>query len=191
MPQSPPKTEFSSLSTYFRNNTLITKFGELNKFSNVTILTGSTSNANSSTFTGTNLSKIGLEKIVSLTNGYALANLSKLKSAYLPKLSTLSARYGMQYCTSLEKIEIGDKLTAISFGVWRNCSSLTVAIFHSTTPPTASTNNFQSTPIASGNGYIYVPDESVDDYKAASNWSTYAGKIKGLSEYTGEILFTE
>lgn len=32
-------------------------------------------------------------------------------------------------------------------------------------------------------GYIYVPDALVEDYKAATNWSTYASQIKPLSEY--------
>ena len=31
---------------------------------------------------------------------------------------------------------------------------------------------------------IYVPDSLVDSYKAATNWSAYADKIKPLSEYT-------
>ena len=30
---------------------------------------------------------------------------------------------------------------------------------------------------------IYVPNESVDTYKTATNWSTYADIIKPLSEY--------
>jgi hypothetical protein len=30
---------------------------------------------------------------------------------------------------------------------------------------------------------IYVPDSSVDAYKAAENWSTYASRIYPLSEY--------
>lgn len=32
-------------------------------------------------------------------------------------------------------------------------------------------------------GYIYVPDALIEDYKAATNWSTYASQIKPLSEY--------
>lgn len=32
---------------------------------------------------------------------------------------------------------------------------------------------------------IYVPDESVDAYKTASNWTGLAAKIKQLSEYNG------
>ena len=37
---------------------------------------------------------------------------------------------------------------------------------------------------ASGAGYIYVPRALVDSYKAATNWSNYAGKIRALEDYT-------
>lgn len=36
--------------------------------------------------------------------------------------------------------------------------------------------------IAAGTGYIYVPDNLVDSYKAATNWVALANQIRGLSE---------
>lgn len=48
-------------------------------------------------------------------------------------------------------------------------------IVHSTTPPAMSWgNNFISA--------FYVPDSAVEDYKSATGWSSFASKIKGLSE---------
>lgn len=44
------------------------------------------------------------------------------------------------------------------------------------------TNAFTGTPIAKGTGYIYVPNELVEEYKVATNWSTFANQIKPLSE---------
>lgn len=44
------------------------------------------------------------------------------------------------------------------------------------------TNAFTGTKIASGTGYVYVPDELVEEYKVATNWSTFANQIKPLSE---------
>ena len=46
-------------------------------------------------------------------------------------------------------------------------------------------NALNNTPIANKKGYIYVPDDLVDNYKAATNWSVYASQIKPLSEYIG------
>ena len=36
--------------------------------------------------------------------------------------------------------------------------------------------------------YIYVPDEYVEDYKVANNWSSYSEYIKPLSEYDEEAI---
>lgn len=43
-------------------------------------------------------------------------------------------------------------------------------------------NAFTGTKIASGTGYVYVPDNLVEEYKAATNWSSFASQIKPLSE---------
>lgn len=45
-----------------------------------------------------------------------------------------------------------------------------------------STSAFDDTPIKNGTGYIYVPDDKVDAYKTATNWVTFASRIKGYSE---------
>lgn len=47
------------------------------------------------------------------------------------------------------------------------------------------TDVLYGTPISQGTGYVYVPDDLVDSYKSATNWSTYANQIKPLSEYIG------
>ena len=46
-------------------------------------------------------------------------------------------------------------------------------------------NAFDSTKIAAGTGYIYVPDNLVDSYKIATNWVTFANQIKPISELEG------
>lgn len=54
-------------------------------------------------------------------------------------------------------------------------------VIEATTPPTLEANVFMN-----ANAFpLYVPDESVEAYKAASGWSAYASRIKPLSEYQG------
>jgi len=57
--------------------------------------------------------------------------------------------------------------------------------------PLSNVNAFTNSPIGVGLGYIYVPSDLVDTYKAATNWSTYADRIVPISEYpkaaTGSI----
>ena len=63
---------------------------------------------------------------------------------------------------------------------FRDCPLLETFISESEVPPTAGARLFDNTPCV-----IYVPDASVEAYKAAVNWNAYADRIKGISEYTG------
>ena len=54
------------------------------------------------------------------------------------------------------------------------------------TPNRALTAGLGSTPIGSGNGFIYVPEELLEDYKNNTNWSTYASFIKPLTSYEAD-----
>ena len=51
-------------------------------------------------------------------------------------------------------------------------------------------NAFAHTPIASGTGYIYVPSALIEDYKVATNWSTYATQFRALEDYTVDGTIT-
>ena len=75
-------------------------------------------------------------------------------------------------------------VTSISASAFASCSKLTTVILG--VGSVATLNNasaFTSTPIASGTGYIYVPAALVDNYKIASNWSTYASQIRAIEDY--------
>ena len=81
-------------------------------------------------------------------------------------------------CSSLAEITLPAGVTSIGDRAFSSCTSLQYIRIEATTPPTlASTNAIPSTI-----GAIYVPDESVAAYQAATNWSKFASKIKGISE---------
>jgi hypothetical protein len=65
--------------------------------------------------------------------------------------------------------------------LYAGCTSLVTAIFHSITPPTLGGASFYQCNKLVG---IYVPDESVEAYKSASNWSSQSDKILAISQYT-------
>ena len=86
-------------------------------------------------------------------------------------------------CNKITELTAYGDLTSIgssSFGYINNFSKLVLP--NVTGVPTITTTSFNSTPIASGTGYIYVPDTLVDSFKSATNWSSYADQIKGISE---------
>ena len=87
-------------------------------------------------------------------------------------------------CTSLTEMTCLGNITTIETGAFNGCTKLSkFALPNITSVPTlSSTDAFRSTPIASGTGYIYVPDDLVESFKSATNWSTYADQIKAISE---------
>lgn len=91
---------------------------------------------------------------------------------------------GMFYgCANLELAIIPATVTSITACAFYSYTSLTTFVCKALVPPAlGDTNALLATPVASGTGSIYVPDASVEAYKTATNWSTYASRIKGISE---------
>ena len=85
-----------------------------------------------------------------------------------------------QNCSSFTKFTIPSSVTEIGRVAFYGCTSLRAVMCHAVSPPTMGDKVFDST----NNCPIYVPDASVEAYKTATNWSTYASRIKPLSEYT-------
>ena len=86
-------------------------------------------------------------------------------------------------CSNLAKIDF-DVLGEMKNADFHQCSALTAVIIRSPAVCTMSDSNaFESTPIASGTGYVYVPAALVDSYKAATNWSVYADQIRAIEDY--------
>ena len=112
---------------------------------------------------------------------YVFRECSALESLTLPKVTAL--QYGL--CQSSKKLAYVDasSITSIANAAFLDCAELATLILRNNKVATlAATRAFSGTPIASGTGFVYVPDGLVDSYKAATNWSTYADQIKPLSE---------
>ena len=78
-------------------------------------------------------------------------------------------------CQKIREIIIGDSITTISNDAFYQCHSTQKATIYATTPPTLGSNAFRFT---IGSGYpIYVPTESVEAYKSATNWNSLASRI--------------
>ena len=91
---------------------------------------------------------------------------------------TTIREYAFYGCSALTSITIPNSVTSIANEVFRNCSSLASVTILATTPPTLSNaNTFAGN--ASGRK-IYVPSASVETYKTAANWSTYAADIEAI-----------
>ena len=129
----------------------------------------------------TQISSLHCENVTTV-GGEALRDCKNLVSIYLPKCKTLTG-YAVGICPLLERADL-DSIETIQAYSFYNCPKLTTVVIRTTSKvcTLANVNAFTGSGIASGTGYIYVPDDLVDSYKTASNWSTYANQIKGLSE---------
>ena len=85
-------------------------------------------------------------------------------------------------CKILRKAVLPPTLTYLGAFTFNQCTGLQVLISEATTPPTCGTTPFINT---NSTFIIYVPDASVDAYKGAAGWSSFAARIKGISEYNG------
>ena len=114
----------------------------------------------------------------------ALAN-NSLLGVNVKRITNLGkiTYFGKVCVTSLEMIRLPSTVTSCANYALASCSALTTLIIEATSPFPISQYLLNGTPIKSGKGTIYVPDESVEAYKTASNWSTYADSIEPMSKY--------
>lgn len=188
----------TSLGGVFSQNEDIESFLELDYFTGVTELADDEFNGCSK------LHSIGLTNIVTLgaralrntvlsgaltlpackTIGNSAFAYVPMESIVLPLCETLTGNDCFYNNTLLKTIDFGALKKVEGFGFMTGASSLQSIIIRSTTPPTfvrpaASDGHFSQVPDTC---LIYVPDESVDTYKAAAVWKTRAAYIRPLSE---------
>lgn len=126
----------------------------------------------------------------------AFYNCSNLKNVHLPNLTTIG-NATFQNCSELEEISL-PSLASLSQNTFINCNKLKKVDFTNLIGITTTFNynnveviilrrsiltTLYSTNYINNTCTVYVPDELVDEYKAAANWKNHAGQIKGLSEY--------
>jgi hypothetical protein len=142
----------------------------------------------------------------------AFRGVTALKNVYLPKVSSLRNDV-FRECTALEGIKL-ESCSSIGNNVFMSASAFEKADFHKLSWADGScftmasalkililrnetkictlngTSAFNSTPIKSGTGYIYVPrkflsdTDANSDYRRATNWSTFASQFRALEDYT-------
>jgi hypothetical protein len=171
------------------------------EYSNDTI----TSIGNSAFRSCTSLTSVSFPKSTN-TGAYAFYDCTKLTDVNFPIAKTITSQC-FRGCTSLVDVTFPEATTIEAYAFYQNtklktvrlpkaknfgisalngCSSLTALIIEQEdTICSLATNGLANSGIASGTGYVYVPDDKVESYKNATNWSAYASQIKPLSELEG------
>ena len=113
---------------------------------------------------------------VTSIGGSAFYYCNKLTSITIPDATTSIGNSAFSNCFALRDVTIGNGVTIIDGGVFKYCENLKSITIKATTPPTLGYEAFYR----AGISYIYVPAESVDAYKTATNWSAYADRIQAI-----------
>lgn len=118
------------------------------------------------------------------------SNIPALKTLKLKKRTTTAGTINSGNLNSplLEEIYLTNykKITFDDVGP-TNLSSFTIDFVdttQATVVPLDNSTYFASTKIANGEGYIYVPEALVEDYKIATNWTVYADQIMPIPTET-------
>ena len=113
-------------------------------------------------------------------------NLCRKLTNFNAPLLTMVSGNGLRGCSVLQRVDFQGSPTLNQYSMCDNPMLDTLILRGNTVATLMNINAFAATPIASGKGFVYVPDNLVDSYKTANNWSTYASQIKPISELEGE-----
>ena len=144
--------------------------------SSITIPDGVTSIGTYAFYGCYSLSSITIPDGVTSIGSYAFNYCNSLSSVIIPDGVTSIGTYTFSNCYSLSSVIIPDGVTSIGSYAFNYCNSMKYYDFssHTSVPTLSNTNAF--TGIAE-DCEIRVPAALYDEWKAATNWSTYASNI--------------
>lgn len=130
-----------------------------------------------------NVDKLAIPKLETL-GGSSLQGIQTKVVADLGKITSLPYHwYSKLFCDNVECVVLPDTLTSMETHSMYMDNGFKVLVMKATTPPTIKDNTFMGLPDVAK---FYVPDDGtgkiVEDYKTATNWSTYASRIFPISQ---------
>ena len=132
------------------------------------------------TFSGcSGLTSIEMPNTVTSIGTDAFSGCSGLTSIEMPNTVTSIGYWAFNRCSGLTSITIPNSVTSIGDYAFYNCRSLTSIKNHAAIPQTISSSVFDG--VDKSSCKLYVPEESIDLYKAADVWKDF-GSIVAISE---------
>ena len=118
-----------------------------------------------------NIEKLIVEYGVTSIGRRAFYYCSSLTSVDIPHSVTSIGDDAFRSCSSLTSVDIGNSVTSIGGWAFSGCTSLTTVICEAINVPALGSGAFPD--YASEQRKLYVPAESLDDYKAADQWKDF------------------
>ena len=125
-------------------------------------------------FAGSNLTDITIPNTVT-DIGTGAFKYSALTSMIIPNGVTKIRGFAFYHCTSLKSINLPQSITQIQRDAFRDCTALTTVVCEAVQVPDCQHNTFADIPFLEAT--LYVPEESLEDYKSAIYWKDYFGTI--------------
>ena len=148
-------------------------FSYCSSLTSITIPNSVTSIGNGAFVQCSGLTSITLPDNITSIESLMLDECFRLTNVAIPNSVTSIGDAAFQLCSGLTSITIPSGVTSIGESAFYGCSSLTSITCLATTPPTLGGSSLAT----HSNFSIYVPSSSVNAYKRASVWSTYASRI--------------
>ena len=133
------------------------------------------------TFNGWSITSLTIGNNVTSIGEIAFNTCNGLTSLIIPN-SVQNIQYQCFYnCDGLKTLTIGNGITMIRDSSFCACSGLTRITIEAETPPRLLFESDEIPFSRTNSCPIYVPSGSVDAYKTAEYWSTYADRIQAIS----------
>ena len=125
---------------------------------------------------------------ISKVGTYAFYNHPNLERAVVS--APVIEANAFQYAKKLEIVDLtSEAAVSIAANAFNSCSDLKHLLVRSSAVSSlAATSALDSTPIALGDGGIYVPANLLASYKAATNWVTYKDNIFPIGDYPKSVF---
>lgn len=147
-------------------------------FSSFEIPSGTTQIGSYAFFRCYGLRSITIPETVTIIQNNAFQYCSGMTSVDIPDSVTYVNTNSFGYCTDLSDVTIGSGIVSLNTYCFQSCTNLSSVTIKATNPPSLQSSTFQNT---NDTFIIYVPSESVEAYKTASEWSTYASRIQAIT----------
>lgn len=167
-------SECSSLTSIILPNSIIkinkSVFAGCSNLTSVTI-PNSVVNVESWAFYGcTNLANIIISENATSIGERTFYNCTNLTSLIIPDNVTSIGNSTFGNCMNLNSVTIGSSVTSIGGFAFEGCAALKEIISKNVTPPTVNWSTFEELDKTIP---VYVPDESLTDYKNAPYWNEF------------------
>jgi hypothetical protein len=153
-------------------------FSDAYQLETVTIPEGVTTILDAAFYSCTSLKEVSLPESITKLEKSVFGLCKKLESVVLPPHITQIPMALFFSCSALRSVTIPADVTSIVMTAFMGCTKLEEVTCLATTPPAADPDAFIT--LLTNQISLYVPDESVDLYKAAPVWKDF--NVKGISE---------